>query len=112
MRLAQIAQSVALWTRQQGGRCLIPNSANFFLEKKKLLKYWCEKARKHIGVVDRHDMTLAVKVAFNLNTSNQPNVCSLLSLSMITVRYTTTYVHNNGQKYIEISLKLSLIVEN
>ena len=28
-------------------------------------KYWCEKARKHICVTDRHDMTSAVKVALN-----------------------------------------------
>ena len=31
---------------------------------------WCEKARKHICVTDRHDMTLAVKVALNSNTTN------------------------------------------
>ena len=32
-----------------------------------------EKARKHICVTDRHDMTLAVKVALNSNTtSHQP----------------------------------------
>ena len=30
------------------------------LWKEKLCKYWCEKARKHICVTDRHDMTLAV----------------------------------------------------
>ena len=29
------------------------------------------KARKHICVTDRHDMTLAVKVALNPNTTNQ-----------------------------------------
>ena len=31
----------------------------------------CEQARKHICVNDRHDMTLAVKVALNLNTANK-----------------------------------------
>ena len=44
-----------------------------WLWKEKLCKYWCEKARKHICVTDRHDMTLAVKVALNRNTTNQPN---------------------------------------
>ena len=34
----------------------------------------CEKARKHICVTDRHDMTLAVKVALNSNTTNQPTM--------------------------------------
>ena len=32
---------------------------------------WCEKARKHMCVTDRHDMTSAVKVALNPNTTNQ-----------------------------------------
>ena len=40
-----------------------------WLWKEKLCKYWCEKARKHICVIDRHDMTLAVKVALNPNTT-------------------------------------------
>ena len=31
--------------------------------------YWCEKARKHICLTNCHDMTLAVKVAVNLNTT-------------------------------------------
>ena len=43
-----------------------------WLWKEKLCQYWCEKARKHICVTDRHDMTLAVKVALNPNTTNQP----------------------------------------
>ena len=30
----------------------------------------CEKARKHMCVADRRDMTLAVKVALNPNTTN------------------------------------------
>ena len=42
-----------------------------WLWKEKLCQYWCEKARKHICVTDHHDMTLAVKVALNLNTTNQ-----------------------------------------
>ena len=33
--------------------------------KEKLCSYWCEKARKHVCVTDRHDITLAVKVALN-----------------------------------------------
>ena len=39
--------------------------------ERKLCQYWCEKARKHICVTDRHDMTLAVKVPLNPNTTNQ-----------------------------------------
>ena len=31
----------------------------------------CEKARKHVCVTDHHDMTLAVRVALNPNTTNQ-----------------------------------------
>ena len=38
--------------------------------KKKLCQYWSEKARKHMCVTDCHDMTLAVKVALNSNTTN------------------------------------------
>ena len=38
--------------------------------KKKLCQCWCEKARKHMCVTDCHDMTLAVKVALNSNTTN------------------------------------------
>ena len=33
-------------------------------------KHWCEKARKHVCLTDRH-MTLAVKAALNFNTTNQ-----------------------------------------
>ena len=36
--------------------------------------YWCEKAKKHICVSDLHDMTLAVKVALNPNTTIQPTL--------------------------------------
>ena len=43
-----------------------------WLWKEKLSKYWCEKARKDMCVTDRHDMTLAVKVALNPNITNQP----------------------------------------
>ena len=45
-----------------------------WLWKEKLCQYWCEKARKHLCVTDRHDMTLAVKVALNTNTTNQPTI--------------------------------------
>ena len=41
-----------------------------WLWKEKL--FWCEKARKHMCITDSHDMTLAVKVALNPNTTNQP----------------------------------------
>ena len=37
-----------------------------------LCLYCCEKARKHMCVTDRHDMTLAVKVALDLNTTKEP----------------------------------------
>ena len=40
------------------------------LERKVVLVLVCEKARKHICVTDRHDITLAVKVALNPNTTN------------------------------------------
>ena len=43
-----------------------------WLWKEKLCFYCYEKARKHMCVADRHDMTLAVKVALNPNTTNQP----------------------------------------
>ena len=50
-----------------------------WLWKEKLCLYWCEKARKHICVTNRHDMTLAVKVALNPNTINQSiSPCFLL----------------------------------
>ena len=41
--------------------------------KEKLCLYWCEKARKHRCVTDRHDMTLSVNVVLNPNTTNRPN---------------------------------------
>ena len=37
---------------------------------------------KHICVTDRHDMTLAVKVALNLNTTNQPNLAPQIYMPM------------------------------
>ena len=47
---------------------------------------WCEKARKHVCVTDRHDMTLAVKVALNSNTTNQLILlCILPILPLISV---------------------------
>ena len=39
--------------------------------KKSCVSTGVEKARKHMCVTDCHDMTLAVKVAFNPNTTNQ-----------------------------------------
>ena len=36
-----------------------------------MCQYWCEKAMKHMCITDHHDMTLAVKVALNPNTTNQ-----------------------------------------
>ena len=41
--------------------------------ERRLCWYWCEKARKHVCVIDRHNMTSAVKVAFNPSTTNQPS---------------------------------------
>ena len=40
-------------------------SAVQIFEKKLFCQYWCKKARKHMCLTDRHDMTLAVKVALN-----------------------------------------------
>ena len=40
-----------------------------WLWKEKLCYYWCKKARKHVCVIDRHDITLAIKVALNPNTT-------------------------------------------
>ena len=40
----------------------------------KSCQYWCEKARKHMCVTDRHDMILAVKVALNPNTTTKYNL--------------------------------------
>ena len=42
--------------------------------ERKLCKYWCEKARKHMCVTDRRDMTLAFKVGLNPKASNQPRI--------------------------------------
>ena len=36
------------------------------------IKYWFEKARKHVCVTDCHCMTLPVEVALNSNTTNNP----------------------------------------
>ena len=36
-----------------------------WLWKEKLCTHWCEKARKHMCVTKRHDITLAVKEALN-----------------------------------------------
>ena len=51
-----------------------------WLRKEKSCLYWCEKARKHICVTDRHHMTLAVKVALNTNTTNQQNVTKYIRI--------------------------------
>ena len=40
-----------------------------WLWKEKLCQYWCQKARKHMCVTDHHDMTQAVKVTLNPNTT-------------------------------------------
>ena len=42
---------------------------SWWLWKGTLCYYWCEKARKHRCITDRHDMT-AVKVTLNPNTTN------------------------------------------
>ena len=44
-----------------------------FGKKSCVSRYWCEKAMKHMCVTDHLDMTLAVKVALNPNTTNQTN---------------------------------------
>ena len=63
---------------QEGGKPLTSaeaceKSCRWLWKKVLLLSYWCEKARKHTCVIDRHDTTLAVKVALNSNTNNQFN---------------------------------------
>ena len=45
-----------------------------WLWKEKLCYYWFEKARKHKCITDSHDMTLAVKVGLNPNTTNHQPV--------------------------------------
>ena len=55
--------------RTSAGAC---EKSSQCLWKEKLCLYWCEKARKHMCVADCHDMTLAVKVTLNPNTTNQP----------------------------------------
>ena len=52
---------------------------------KKLCYYWCERTRKHMCFTDRHDMTLAVKVAFK--TTNQPATCMSQVISKHTEHY-------------------------
>ena len=47
--------------------------------------YWCDKARKHMCVTDRHDMALAVKVPLNPSTTNQPTVGFKLIKTFINV---------------------------
>ena len=51
-----------------------------WLWKEKLCKYTCEEARKHMCITDHHDMTLAVKVALNPNTINQPTKLGFVEL--------------------------------
>ena len=55
----------------------------------------CEKARKHICVTDRHDMTLAVKVALNPKTTNHLTV---LKQSIILTLGGQCYSHNPYQQ--------------
>ena len=42
--------------------------------ERKSYQYWREKVRKHRCVTDRHDITLAIEVAFNPNTTYQFSV--------------------------------------
>ena len=44
------------------------------LERKVVLVLRCQKARKYMCITNCHDMTLAVKVALNPNTTNQLHV--------------------------------------
>ena len=58
-----------------------------------LWKGSCEKARKHMCVTDRHDITLAVQVALNPDTANKPNFprakkernkeCTIITITLI-----------------------------
>ena len=49
-----------------------------WLWKEKLCQYWCEKARKHDCVTDRHDMTLAVIKPGNMIASPTAMIWPLL----------------------------------
>ena len=53
------------------------------MERKVELILGCEKARKHICVTNHHDMTLAVKVALNPHTTNQPTELTLYQTTKI-----------------------------
>ena len=67
-----------------------------WLWKEKLCWYWLEKARKQKCVTDRHDMTLAVKVALNPNTTNQPTkFCN----------YKNIFVFMNGFPFISFMIE-------
>ena len=61
--------------------------SSWWLWKEKLCLYWCERARKYMCVTDRHDMTLAVKVALNPSTANQP-YAGLPPSDLVIAKYT------------------------
>ena len=56
---------------------------SWWLWEEKLCSYWCEKARKHMCVTDSHDMTLAVKVVLNPNTTNQPTNSTYIRIRLM-----------------------------
>ena len=94
-RPAQVAQWLVCRTHDLVAVCSIPGwgelsfrcsptsaeaceKSSRWLWKEKLCLYCCEKARKHNFVTDRPDMTLAVKVALNSNTTSQLSYRELL----------------------------------
>ena len=75
--------------------------SSWWLWKEKLCKYWCEKARKHICVTDRHDMTFAVKVALNPNTTNQLRLRSVCAKGAI---WSSIYTFQYGNIFTKINI--------
>ena len=77
--------------------------------KKSCVSTGVRKARKHICVTDRHDMTLAVKVALNPNTTNQfiQRTVSLMVILFSTKCFLFVYM------YIDLlKLKANKLFEN
>ena len=60
-------------------------------------------------VTDRHDMTLAIKVAFKPNTTNRPNFIVNLSCQYLTLGYCFNSVPND--KFLDWS-KLKAVADD
>ena len=62
---------------------------------------WYEKARKHMCVTDRHDMTLVVKVALKPNTTNQPTWIWFICQFTAQIRLPDTYTVAQKKERVE-----------